>query len=74
MPPGWVQAGVENEHAAHFRIMPAGLIAMLLMPFGLDALQWRVVGFGFDLDRDRKDGILMGGDIGVAGCRAGTFR
>ncbi len=47
---------------------------MLLMPFGLDALQWRVVGFGFDLDRDRKDGILMGGDIGVAGCRAGTFR
>ncbi|MBY5874571.1 ComEC family competence protein [Rhizobium ruizarguesonis] len=32
-----------------FIIMPAGLLAMLLMPFGLDVLPWKVVGFGLDL-------------------------
>ncbi|AGS21775.1 ComEC/Rec2-related protein [Rhizobium etli] len=32
-----------------FIVMPAGLLAMLLMPFGLDTLPWRVVGFGLDL-------------------------
>ncbi|WP_064691490.1 ComEC/Rec2 family competence protein [Rhizobium aegyptiacum] len=32
-----------------FIVMPAGLFAMLLMPFGLDALPWKVVGFGLDL-------------------------
>ncbi len=32
-----------------FIVMPAGLLAMLLMPFGLDAPLWTVVGFGLDL-------------------------
>ncbi|MBY3083959.1 ComEC family competence protein [Rhizobium laguerreae] len=32
-----------------FIIMPAGLLAMLLMPFGLDVWAWKIVGFGLDL-------------------------
>ncbi|NNG72411.1 DUF4131 domain-containing protein [Rhizobium laguerreae] len=32
-----------------FIVMPAGLLAMLLMPFGLDVWAWKVVGFGLDL-------------------------
>ncbi|MEZ2130660.1 ComEC/Rec2 family competence protein [Sinorhizobium sp. CB9] len=32
-----------------FIVMPAGLFAMLLMPFGLDPTLWKVVGFGLDL-------------------------
>lgn len=32
-----------------FIVMPAGLFAMLLMPFGLDPMLWKIVGFGLDL-------------------------
>lgn len=32
-----------------FVVMPAGLFAMLLMPFGLDAWPLKVMGFGLDL-------------------------
>jgi competence protein ComEC len=32
-----------------FIVMPFGMIAMLLMPFGLDGWAWQVAGFGLDL-------------------------
>ncbi len=32
-----------------FIVMPAGMLAMLLMPFGLDGWAWHVAGFGLDL-------------------------
>lgn len=32
-----------------FIVMPAGMLAMLLMPFGLDGPVWQVAGFGLDL-------------------------
>ncbi|WP_405049784.1 ComEC/Rec2 family competence protein [Rhizobium sp. 1399] len=32
-----------------FIVMPAGMLAMLLMPFGLDGWLWPVAGFGLDL-------------------------
>ncbi len=32
-----------------FIVMPAGMLAMLLMPFGLDGWLWQVAGFGLDL-------------------------
>lgn len=32
-----------------FIVMPAGLMAMLLMPFGLDAVPLRVMGYGLEL-------------------------
>ncbi|NLS06805.1 ComEC family competence protein [Rhizobium sp. P32RR-XVIII] len=49
-----------------FVIMPAGLLAMLLMPFGLDVLPWKVVGFGLDLViAVAKTVSSWGGDIGV---------
>ncbi|OWV75405.1 hypothetical protein ATY76_24355 [Rhizobium sp. R339] len=49
-----------------FIVMPAGLLAMLLMPFGLDAVPWKVVGFGLDLViAVAKTVSGWGGDIGV---------
>ncbi|MBX4999701.1 ComEC/Rec2 family competence protein [Rhizobium lentis] len=49
-----------------FIVMPAGLFAMLLMPFGLDALPWKVVGFGLDLVIAVARTISgWGGDIGI---------
>ncbi|OWV81593.1 hypothetical protein ATY78_27330 [Rhizobium sp. R635] len=49
-----------------FIVMPAGLLAMLLMPFGLDALPWKVVGFGLDLViAVAKTVSGWGGGIGV---------
>ncbi|WP_042954328.1 ComEC/Rec2 family competence protein [Rhizobium leguminosarum] len=49
-----------------FIIMPAGLLAMLLMPFGLDVLPWKVVGFGLDLViAVAKTVSGWGGDIGI---------
>ncbi|ANL65665.1 ComEC/Rec2-related protein [Rhizobium phaseoli] len=48
-----------------FIVMPAGLLAMLLMPFGLDAPLWTVVGFGLDLViAVAKTVSGWGGDIG----------
>ncbi|KQV81371.1 ComEC/Rec2 family competence protein [Rhizobium sp. Root1220] len=32
-----------------FVIMPAGMLAMLLTPLGLDVLPWKVAGFGLDM-------------------------
>jgi competence protein ComEC len=32
-----------------FIVMPAGMLAMLLMPFGLDGPVWQIAGFGLDL-------------------------
>ncbi len=32
-----------------FIVMPAALVAMLLMPFGLDAIPLKIMGFGLDL-------------------------
>jgi competence protein ComEC len=32
-----------------FVIMPAGVISVLLMPFGYDLLGWQVMGFGIDI-------------------------
>ncbi len=32
-----------------FIVMPFGMLAMLATPFGLDALPWKVAGFGLDL-------------------------
>jgi competence protein ComEC len=32
-----------------FIVMPMGMLAMLLTPFGLDVLPWKVAGFGLDL-------------------------
>ncbi|MBX4931228.1 ComEC/Rec2 family competence protein [Rhizobium bangladeshense] len=49
-----------------FIVMPAGLLAMLLMPFGLDILPWKVVGFGLDLVIVVAKTISgWGGNIGV---------
>ncbi|MBX5136035.1 DUF4131 domain-containing protein [Rhizobium lentis] len=49
-----------------FIVMPAGLLAMLLMPFGLDAPLWKVVGFGLDLViAVAKTVSGWGGDIGI---------
>ena len=49
-----------------FIVMPAGLLAMLLMPFGLDVLPWKVVGFGLDLViAVAKIVSGWGGDIGI---------
>ncbi|WP_245508206.1 MULTISPECIES: ComEC/Rec2 family competence protein [unclassified Rhizobium] len=32
-----------------FIVMPSGMMAMLLMPFGLDGPLWQITGFGLDL-------------------------
>ena len=57
-----------------FVIMPAGLLAMLLMPFGLDAWAWQVVGFGLDLViAIAKTVSSWGGDIGVGRLPAWYF-
>ncbi|WP_183701039.1 ComEC/Rec2 family competence protein [Rhizobium sp. BK049] len=49
-----------------FIVMPAGLLAMLLMPFGLDAPLWKIVGFGLDLViAVAKTVSGWGGDIGI---------
>ncbi|MGZ2429421.1 ComEC/Rec2 family competence protein [Rhizobium redzepovicii] len=57
-----------------FIVMPAGLLAMLLMPFGLDAPLWKVVGFGLDLViAVAKTVSGWGGDIGVGRLPAWYF-
>ncbi|ANM10463.1 ComEC/Rec2-related protein [Rhizobium sp. N541] len=57
-----------------FIVMPAGLLAMLLMPFGLDAPLWEVVGFGLDLViAVAKTVSGWGGDIGVGRLPAWYF-
>lgn len=57
-----------------FIIMPAGLLAMLLMPFGLDVLPWKVVGFGLDLViAIAKTVSGWGGDIGIGRLPAWYF-
>lgn len=57
-----------------FVIMPAGLLAMLLMPFGLDVWLWHVVGFGLDLViAIAKTVASWGGDIGVGRLPAWYF-
>ncbi|MCX8997696.1 ComEC family competence protein [Rhizobiaceae bacterium BDR2-2] len=50
-----------------FIVMPAGLIAMLLMPFGLDAWPLRVMGFGLDLVIDIAREISSWGGEGASG-------
>lgn len=57
-----------------FIIMPAGLLAMLLMPIGLDVLPWKVAGFGLDLViAIAKTVSSWGGDIGVGRLPAWYF-
>ncbi|PDT24150.1 ComEC/Rec2 family competence protein [Rhizobium hidalgonense] len=57
-----------------FIVMPAGLLAMLLMPFGLDAPLWKVVGFGLDMViAVAKTVSGWGGDIGVGRLPAWYF-
>ncbi|WP_037078065.1 ComEC/Rec2 family competence protein [Rhizobium sp. CCGE 510] len=57
-----------------FIVMPAGLLAMLLMPFGLDAPLWKVVGFGLDLViAVAKTVSGWGGDIGIGRLPAWYF-
>ncbi|MDC9811948.1 ComEC/Rec2 family competence protein [Rhizobium binxianense] len=57
-----------------FIVMPAGLLAMLLMPFGLDAPLWEVVGFGLDLViAVAKTVSGWGGDIGIGRLPAWYF-
>ncbi|WP_179610918.1 ComEC/Rec2 family competence protein [Rhizobium leguminosarum] len=57
-----------------FIVMPAGLLAMLLMPFGLDAPLWKVVGFGLDLVISVAKTVSgWGGDIGVGRLPAWYF-
>ncbi|PDV89611.1 hypothetical protein CO652_04415 [Rhizobium sp. H4] len=57
-----------------FIVMPAGLLAMLLMPFGLDAPLWKVVGFGLDLViAVAKTVSGWGGDIGLGRLPAWYF-
>ncbi|MBX5221697.1 MULTISPECIES: ComEC/Rec2 family competence protein [unclassified Rhizobium] len=57
-----------------FIVMPAGLLAMLLMPFGLDAPLWTVVGFGLDLViAVAKTVSGWGGDIGIGRLPAWYF-
>jgi ComEC/Rec2-related protein len=57
-----------------FIIMPAGLFAMLLMPFGLDVLPWKVAGFGLDLVIViAKTVSSWGGDIGIGRLPAWYF-
>jgi len=57
-----------------FVIMPAGLLAMLLMPFGLDEWAWQVVGFGLDLViAIAKTVSSWGGNIGVGQLPAWYF-
>ncbi|TCL74010.1 ComEC/Rec2 family competence protein [Rhizobium sp. BK251] len=49
-----------------FIVMPAGLVAMLLMPFGLDSLPWQVTGFGLDLViLVAKTVAGWGGNVGI---------
>jgi len=49
-----------------FIVMPAALIGMLLMPFGLDGFFLRVMGFGLEIVIDiAKHVASWGGDIGV---------
>ncbi|MGO7465394.1 hypothetical protein ACCS53_39555, partial [Rhizobium ruizarguesonis] len=60
-----------------FIIMPAGLLAMLLIPFCLDVLPWKVVVFGLDLViAVAKTVSCWGGNIDVgrlpAGCGAAS--
>jgi len=57
-----------------FVIMPAGLLAMLLLPFGLDEWAWQVVGFGLDLViAIAKTVSSWGGNIGVGRLPAWYF-
>ncbi|EJZ21425.1 ComEC/Rec2 family competence protein, partial [Rhizobium sp. Pop5] len=47
-------------------VMPFGMMAMLLMPFGLDGPFWQVAGFGLELVmKIAKTVSGWGGDIGV---------
>lgn len=49
-----------------FIVMPAGLVAMLLMPFGLDAWPLRAMGYGLDLViAVAKEVSSWGGDGGA---------
>lgn len=49
-----------------FVVMPAGLLAMMLMPFGLDAWPLKVMGFGLDLViAVAKEVSSWGGDGGA---------
>lgn len=49
-----------------FIVMPAGLVAMLVMPFGLEAWPLRVMGFGLDLViAVAREVASWGGDGGV---------
>lgn len=49
-----------------FIVMPFGMMAMLLMPFGLDGLFWQVTGFGLDLViKIAKTVSSWGGNIDV---------
>lgn len=50
-----------------FVVMPAGLVAMLLMPFGLDAWPLRIMGFGLDLVIDVAREVSSWGGEGAAG-------
>ena len=50
-----------------FIVMPAGMLAMLLMPFGLDGWLWPVAGFGLDLVIAIAKAVAgWGGNIDVA--------
>ena len=50
-----------------FIVMPAGMLAMLLMPFGLDGWLWPAAGFGLDLVIAIAKAVAgWGGNIDVA--------
>lgn len=50
-----------------FIVMPAGLLAMLLMPFSLDAWPLRIMGFGLELVIDVAKEVASWGGEGGAG-------
>lgn len=57
-----------------FIVMPAGMLAMLLMPFGLEGPVWQVAGFGLDLVmKIAKTVSSWGGNIDVGRLPAWYF-
>jgi competence protein ComEC len=70
-----VLANLLGMSAMSFVVMPAGLAALVLMPFGYDAIGWHVMGSGIDtmLSIARWVSALPGSEGRVAAFGTGTL-